>query len=148
MKAEESSKHLKREREDRMGTNYYAYDPSEYCEYCGRTGDPRHIGKSSAGWCFSLRVYPDEGINTLDDWKGYLRDKIIRDEYGRRVSLDEMLKCITERSRRREELISEEILSRNHAELGPNGLLRSRVDDRFCIGHGEGTWDYIVGEFS
>jgi hypothetical protein len=46
-----------------MGTNYYvAYD---YCRHCGRFDEEFHIGKSSAGWCFSLRVYEDKG---LTDW--------------------------------------------------------------------------------
>jgi hypothetical protein len=40
------------------------------------------------------------------------------------------------------------VLAKNHAELGPNGLLRSKVDDVHCIGHGEGTYDYIAGDFS
>ena len=52
-----------------MGTNYYLYEGSEACPTCKRPFEPLHIGKSSAGWCFSLHVIPEEGINTLDDWR-------------------------------------------------------------------------------
>ena len=36
----------------------------------------------------------------------------------------------------------------NHSEPGPKGLLRHKLDPQHCIGHGHGTWDLIVGEFS
>jgi len=36
----------------------------------------------------------------------------------------------------------------NHSEPGPNNLVRHKIDDVHCIGHGEGTWDLITGEFS
>jgi len=36
----------------------------------------------------------------------------------------------------------------NQAEPGPDGLARHKVNDGHCIGHGEGTWDLIIGEFS
>lgn len=51
-----------------MGTNYYLRLKSEICPHCGR-GDEGllHIGKSSAGWCFSLHVM--NRIQSLDDWK-------------------------------------------------------------------------------
>lgn len=39
-------------------------------------------------------------------------------------------------------------LEMNNAELGPNNLLRHKIDGQFCIGHGEGTWDYCIGDFS
>ena len=35
----------------------------------------------------------------------------------------------------------------HHAIPGPNGLLRHRIGEH-CIGHGDGTWDLIRGEFS
>ena len=109
-----------------MGTNYYV----EYnqCEHCGRN-DRRHIGKSSAGWAFSLRVYPDEGINTFDDWKPIFFAGSIVDEYGNDVPAGQMIHKITNRS-------------------WPKGLRRSKVDGWHCVGHGEGTWDYIQGDFS
>jgi len=108
-----------------MGTNYYV--KSEKCEHCGH-GDDLHIGKSSAGWCFALRVYPDMGINNLLDWEKYLRGKTIENEYGDTVSLDDLVMIITDR-------------------YHPRGLLRHELGS-FCIGHGDGTYDLVVGEFS
>ena len=63
-----------------MGTNYYSvkrdiehlvmmdfYDLHERC-YDLDGNDVLHIGKSSSGWCFSLHVIPEQGINSLQDW--------------------------------------------------------------------------------
>lgn len=136
-----------------MGTNYYQH--GNVCERCGRGDAPRHIGKSSWGWCFSLHVYPEDGINSLEDWKRILKGPgtFIEDEYGIKISLQCLLKVITER-----ELASAnraygyssvaEFHELNHSEDGPNGLFRHRLDEQRCIGHGEGTWDLIVGYFS
>ena len=52
-----------------MSTNYYLFE--NYCEQCKRS-DELHIGKSSVGWYFSLCVYPERKINSLDDWKKLL----------------------------------------------------------------------------
>jgi hypothetical protein len=40
-----------------------------------------------------------------------------------------------------------EKLESNHAERGPNNLLRHQIGEG-CIGHGAGTWDLIEGGFS
>jgi len=133
-----------------MGTNYYVeYD---VCPHCGRGEDEKHIGKSSAGWCFSLHVYPDEGINTLEDWEAILKDTVIKNEYGDRVPYEEMLAIIVDRHGGGKYpnpfYNSKEAFNReNHAVDGPNNLSRHRIE-RHCIGHGEGTWDYIIGDFS
>lgn len=135
-----------------MGTNYYA--TSQPCPHCGRTDEPVHIGKSAAGWAFALHVIPDEGLITLDAWVKYLEDKVIADEYGNQLSLDEMLNKITKRSWRQRDdaplgyVSWRDFYNQNHAEPGPNNLSRQRIDGRHCIGHGEGTWDYCQGEFS
>jgi hypothetical protein len=124
-----------------MGTNFYIKD---------QDGMGLHIGKSSAGWCFSLHVYPEHGINSLDEWKSLFCDPyaLIQDEYGRFVTPAEMLDWITNRSWDGAAQHPQIIYDQNHAERGPNGLMRSKVDGVHCVGHGEGTWDYIVGEFS
>lgn len=139
-----------------MGTNYYA--TPQPCPHCGRTDERVHIGKSSVGWVFALMTHPDIGINTLDDWKAYLVDKVITDEYGRNHTVDELLAVIVERSWRKRPDVSgapplgysswSAYLAMNQSEIGPNNLLRHRIDGRHCIGHGEGTWDYMKGEFS
>lgn len=147
-----------------MGTNYYLHQ---------QTGLPApdhvvvmHIGKSSAGWCFSLHVMPEQGICDLHDWIALI-EKLgpaakIRDEYGTELLLYELMEIITIRWRDRpvEESVGsynkflgssqtlEEFLNSNHAELGPNNLLRHRLRDRWCVKQGSGTWDCLTGEFS
>lgn len=112
-----------------MGTNYYLH-PKPDCECCGRPLEPLHIGKSSGGWCFALHVDPDKGINTLDDWRKLWAypGTLIRNEYGDTVHVEDMERIITNRTWQ--------------------GDFPQRHTDGHCIGHGEGTWDYITGEFS
>jgi len=131
-----------------MGTNYYARRTT--CEHCGAL-EELHIGKSSGGWCFALRVYPDKDINNWTDWLQYLTKVEIYDEYDHIISLDDFIHCVTKRSFPRTKFseVSQQFLDSNYAVRGPNGLLRHRIKDScICIGHGEGTYDYMVREFS
>ncbi len=103
---------------------------------------------------------PDEGIKDLDDWKRLWDEPgaKIKDEYDCEIGQNEMLYVITDRSWK--EPLTEErakrqgyaslkaFLDMNHAERGPNNLLRHRLDPDHCIGHGAGTWDLIPREFS
>ena len=133
-----------------MGTNYYLYETPP-CKECGRPYEPKHIGKSSAGWYFSLHVIPEEGINELEDWKKLWNHKgaIIKDEYGTTFDKTIIEKEITERGIfEGPSKESKRWLAENSAENCPNGLSRARIDGRHCIGHGKGTWDLIIGEFS
>jgi hypothetical protein len=140
-----------------MGTNYYWHN-NPPCPTCGHAEEPKHIGKSSAGWCFSLRIYPEDGINSLDDWKRLFESGgVIRDEYRADIPLAEMLETITERGRdpRNQDIVPwgysswDEFHRTNYSMPGPKGLLRHRIDGMgTCVRHGEGTWDYCVGEFS
>jgi hypothetical protein len=137
-----------------MGTNFYW--KGDVCSHCGRGEPAKHIGKSSAGWCFSLHVYPDEGIKDLSDWDDLLSRPAskIEDEYGRTVTRQEMLETIKEREGKREGRAPldyrswDDFYEKNHAVAGPKGLSRHKVDHKYCIGHGEGTWDLLIGEFS
>ena len=106
-----------------MGTNYY-FAPQPPCECCGRPFEALHIGKSSVGWAFALHVIPEKNINTLDDWRRLWTAPgvVIRDEYSRNISTDEMEKIITNRKQ---------------------NCLHGEGSKR-----GEGTWDYVQGEFS
>jgi len=117
-----------------MGTNYYLYQKPP-CKYCKRDYEPLHIGKSSYGWNFSLHVIPESGINNLSDWIKLFKNKnaIIKDEYGENISIKEMINIIKKRSY-------------NGGNVGEN-LLRHKIDGH-CIGHGNGTYDYIIGCFS
>jgi hypothetical protein len=126
-----------------MGTNYYCWNG---------VMQEQHIGKSSAGWCFSLRVYEDQGILSLYDWLPHLvhPETVIRDEYGRHITATDMLQTITCRSRDTPPNFTQSDWEVNQAELGPNNLLRHRQYSdygRTCT-HGEGTWDYCDYEFS
>ena|SRR3990167_10738072 len=128
-----------------MGTNYYVMPEKPCCLECGREFDKLHIGKSSAGWHFSLRVYPENGINNLQDWIKFLEFKKIYNEYGEMVSLEDFLEVITNRKASRKP--TREDFGR-YAEEGLNNLLRYKIDNDFCISHGDGTYDYIIGDFS
>lgn len=138
-----------------MGTNYYfVADP---CPHCGRRDERLHIGKSSGGWCFALHVDPDNGIDNLTDWQTqWSRGGKIVISDGYTLTADEMLDTITNRSNPRDwntkawyGYESEAHFHRsNLSERGPRGLLRHQIDGRRCIGHGNGTWDLIEGEFS
>jgi len=132
-----------------MGTNYFLNQPK--CDHCGHAPEPLHIGKSSAGWCFSLHVIPEMGLNSLSDW-ALLYTKAgctIENEYGAAVTIEEMDNVIVNRHWRDDESQrSSRWYALNHAAPGPNGLARVKIDGVHCIGHGSGTWDLIVGEFS
>lgn len=126
-----------------MGTNYY--HEVVKCEHCGAT-ERTHVGKSSGGWCFSLHVYPERGINDILDWSRVAETGLIFDEYGVEIPWAALHEAITNRHWDSPEDYKGYL--DNHATPGPNGLARHRVDGEHCIGHGSGTWDYIVGEFS
>lgn len=128
-----------------MGTNYYL--KTNKCEHCGRADEPVHIGKSSGGWCFSLHVIPEDGINSLADWEARWPTGVIENEYGETITPEEMRKIITERSREKPVAWRAFDYDQSHAEPGPANLLRHRLG-RYCVGHGEGTWDLIPGCFS
>lgn len=111
-----------------MGTNYYWFESGYNAE-----DDPSfglHIGKSSGGWAFTLHIHPRREISTLLDWERKFKEpgSFIKDEYGRVVPPSKMKEIIRERSH-------------------PQGLRRHDVDGKFCVGHGDGTWDYCVGDF-
>ena len=112
-----------------MGMNYYLRDISEEQEDI-------HIGKSSFGWCFSLHVSRpnyetiDNLPESLDGWISlFLNNKyMIVDECNNKIDSAEMIKRITER-------------------CNSLGTKRHPID-KYCIGHGDGPWDLMVGEFS
>lgn len=137
-----------------MGTNYYL--KTNVCSHCGRGAERKHIGKSSAGWCFTLHVYWEEGIKDLPDWKALFENSgnRIEDEYGHLVGVKDMLSVITDRRYKDREskptgyLSWEDFYERNNAVPGPHDLIRHRIGGSFCLGHGDGTWDLVQGEFS
>lgn len=131
-----------------MGTNYYWREHP--CPTCGRDDEELHIGKSSGGWCFSLHVHPAIGINGLPDWQErWSREgSEIRNEYGDKLTPGEMLDVVTKRSCPERGPVPALWYEQNHGEPGPNGLARHRISPGHCIGHGAGTWDLLVSDFS
>lgn len=133
-----------------MGTNYYLR--KDCCDKCGKPEEEINIGKSSHGWCFALHV--TEEIKTMDDWLVLFDDEKnkIFDEYNREVSVDDMKSIILDREGCRLVPHSfyatiEYFYEKNNAEPGPNNLTRSKIGGH-CVGHGDGTYDLITGEFS
>lgn len=118
-----------------MGTNYYI----------DVDGEELHIGKSSSGWVFSLRVYPERNINTIFDWLVLINNNEIRDEYYSKISVHDMINIIMNRSRPEPPGLNEHDMEINHAEIGPNNLLRGKEENGRT--HGEGTWDYCNYDF-
>lgn len=109
-----------------MGCNYYWL--KEKCGHCDQQPEPIHIGKSSAGWCFSLHVIPEKGISDLYDWLKKLESGgHIEDEYGDPVTIAELMDRITKRK---------------------GDLQRHPLNESHVHSHGEGTWDLIRGVFS
>jgi hypothetical protein len=139
--------------ESQMSTNYYLHAPA--CTHCGKEEEPPlHLGKSSIGWCFGLHVYPEDDINNWQQlWSriDYLtkdHDHEIRDEYGDFVDNGKFFSIVWDRSGKPDKLFDKQWLKDNHAQIGPYGLARHALLAGHCIGHGEGPFDYIIGDFS
>jgi hypothetical protein len=112
-----------------MGTNYYV-EAKPPCLHCNRPYPIIHIGKSSAGWCFALHVY-DDGVlpKTWKEWQYFVKDRVVRNEYGDIITESDLTDIVTKRE-------------------WEGGLSRHVIDGQHCVGHGEGTYDLMVGEFS
>lgn len=134
-----------------MGTNYYWHE-KEFCAGCGRGFDGIHIGKSSAGWVFALRIWPEDGISELHDWvRKFAQDgSYILDEYGDRIMPFAMLATIAARSWTKNENPGAgykdwaDFHRSNGSIPGPCNLLRSSKTSE----HGAGTYDLCRNEFS
>jgi len=117
-----------------------------------------YLGNSRGAWCFALHIYPEKGINNLKDILAFIKGKEIIDEYSRQVSINDFINVVTNRSwhnnlaeydfsRDKWYRTLDDFLRINNAELGPNNLLRHKIGT-YCIGHGAGTYDYIVRDFN
>lgn len=135
-----------------MGTNYYV--TSEECPCCRKKADQLHIGKSSGGWVFTLRLHPDLGIYSWSAWKKHLKGRIIVDEYGSRISMKRLREIVEQRTGDVGKGLPphgsaswDAFATSTHAVVDYElGLLRHKVSD-FCVEHGKGSWDCVVGEF-
>ncbi len=119
-----------------MGTNFYFYSAG------GNDEMPTHIGKSNGGWVFALRIYPENGINDLNDWVRFFdaEEGRIFDVYHREIPVPEMISTITNRGWDPEEAESRwekhqpwgypnlEAFHRENCSMrGPRGLLRHQL---------------------
>lgn len=89
-------------------------------------GQRHHIGKRSKGWAFALHVGEEVAgvqIRDLDDWERVFAFPNVRvlDEYGDPADL----------------AIRDQPFHR-----------RQEIDGTYCIAHGAGSWDLVVGRFS
>lgn len=114
---------------EKQRNNHYYLDDNNVCEYCGNEYNKLHIGKSSSGWKFALHIIPEKGINTLDDWRNIWNDINVNiyNEYGESLTITELEYIITKR------IVNKKCVN---------------ILNEYCVGHGEGTWDYFIGSFS
>ena len=136
-----------------MGTNYFLH--SQKCPHCGiEQEDKMHLGKSSAGWCFSLHVYPELELSNWEETWEYIVFRVedqgceIKDEYGETIPLGLFFSIVWDRHCKVPHSL--DWLNKNHALPGPFGLARHPIDGTHCIGNaGNNTpIDYFIGEFS
>jgi hypothetical protein len=131
-----------------MGTNYFMTGVShEDCDGAGQL----HVGKSSAGWCFSLAVH--KGLQSLAAWQEVWSTSGVQitDEYGYILTPEEMLGRVTKRAWPRPPGETPEQraewLRQNHAAEGPNGLARHTYNARPPEGEPDATYDLVEGWF-
>lgn len=134
-----------------MGTNYYLKSDEPF-DGLGFDTTTIHLGKSSSGWHFSLHVYPKQGISNWNNWMVLLLVAIegdgafIENEYGEKISFASFYDTVVNRKGRGTEDCTEAFLKSNYTERGYAGLLRHALLKGYCIGHSEGTYDYLIGE--
>ena len=75
-----------------MGTNYQA--KINICPCCKKPEETIHLGKSSPGWSFALQYNGGRFYTDFEGMKIWLKDKVIEDEYGDRVSVEEFIKLV------------------------------------------------------
>lgn len=78
-----------------MGTNYYV-DADPTCNNPAHTTQ-LHIGKSSWGWEFGFRAYPDLSLASWAQWRVFLQGRTIVDEYDETVTYAEFVAIVEDR---------------------------------------------------
>lgn len=115
-----------------MGTNYYYLDDEKEL----------HIGKSSGGWVFAMKIHPKHNIKSYEDWKKIFNKGVIIDEYETPLTTIKMIDIIENRTKY---LGHTNKVSDSYAETSPNGLHRTKIGP-YCKEHFE-TWEIIEHEF-
>jgi hypothetical protein len=114
-----------------MGANYYLR--------AWKSGDPfvyRHFGKDSAGWVFALRIYPEKGIDDLDDWISYVK-RLREDGYSVKFYKDGS-----------EEVEFDQLVDYVKNKKEYRGRPLFRADPSLPDVEPGGNWDRISREFS
>lgn len=110
-----------------------------------------HIGKSSSGWRFLLRVYPKQCIRYLFNWEDLFdnKDTKIVDEYGNEISKVEMLKEIIHKDPSKDLLGKTEIWEEGCRKYEVrNGLMVHPLGNGVIENTDEETYDVCEGDFS
>lgn len=102
-----------------MGTNFYYQEPISLNSFIYL--HPVHIGKSSCGWMFGLRTDKELNLLTWNDWKAFLKDKTIVDEYDNEWTFEDFCQKVENRPKD----------WKRHSRIG------------YCLSWGEGTWDMM-----
>jgi hypothetical protein len=77
-----------------MSTNFYGYRAGE--SHVHDRGV--HLAQSAIGWEMLLQARPEDGITDIHSWLRQLDTfEVIRDEYGRELSVDELLEWVENR---------------------------------------------------
>lgn len=77
-----------------MSTNYYLRTPDT------PDGDEGiHLGQYAAG-TFTFRAHPDRGVVDYDSWRAQMAAGVVYTEYGRPVTVIEMVDTAREQARR------------------------------------------------
>lgn len=79
-----------------MGTNYYLRMPN--CKVCKRNKEELHIGKSSGGYPFFLRIYEERGLDNWGEWVNFIKENHVKifDEYDREVEKEEFIEKVND----------------------------------------------------
>ena len=67
-----------------MGTNFYYFKDkiTEQMDPCSGL----HIGKCSGGWVFNFEAHPQENLMSVKQYRKFLKEGVIYDEYGDLIS--------------------------------------------------------------
>lgn len=77
-----------------MGTNFYYFSDQVKATTPVETG--RHIGKLSGGWVFHFRAYEKPKLKTVRDYREFLKEGVIYNEYDEEISYEEFWKLVKE----------------------------------------------------
>lgn len=137
-----------------MGRNFYWSDETQEERQEEREKHWLHIGKSSAGWLFSMHVIPSEDIESWNDWQSVLQasGKIFDDSHNV-VTFEELRQIVEDRSAKhplefdwstKEELIAETITYNTKYNLLQTG---PKAEHFTKTVFGEGPWKYCNYDF-